>query len=496
MVAQPYSSVRTAENPEPQSPDTGSEFSKSLKWATVGVREVVEKDYRLEASVYSNDSRQARKDLEQCKWDIVHLGDEFIEDAFYLGRFKRIYVKQKDGIPFILPSQITEIHPKASKFISSATNIDIESTRVKKGQVLITRSGTIGVVSYVSKTLESQSISDDVIRIKAKKYSGYIYTYLKSKMGRLLINTNNYGAVISHIEPKHLNHIPIPNPPPILKQAIHNLIEESFELRDESNDLMDEAQALLNEALQLPDIENLQARAKQFDETAGVLNYSVPLSALGNRLDGSYHVPIVHAIERHLQKTAKEVVNVGDRRISRAVILPGRFKRVYVEEGSGIVFFSGKNISELDPSDKKYLSFSQHNKKIKKELTIKEGMILITCSGTIGKTTFVPKHWDGWAMTHDIIRLVPTNNEISGYLYAWLSSPYARELINRFTYGAVVGHIEKEHILRVSVPLLHDENTQQKINDKVLDANKKRAKAYELEQEALAVLNEQVIYAR
>lgn len=69
-------------------------------------------------------------------------------------------------------------------------------------------------------------------------------------------------------------------------------------------------------------------------------------------------------------------------------------------------------------------------------------------------------------------------------------------MIDRFTYGAVVGHIEKEHILRVSVPFLQDGNIQQEINNKVLEANKKRAEAYNLEQEALTVLDEQVIYAR
>ena len=226
MVAQPSPYIRIEEDQKPQ--DSG------LKWTSVIVREVVEKEYRLEASVYGIESRKARENLEQCKWDIVYLGDEF-EKAFYLGRFKRIYVEKKNGMPFILPSQITEIYPKASKFISPTTNVDIESTRVKRGQVLLTRSGTIGVVSYVSKTLENQSISDDVIRIEARPYSGYIYTYLKSKIGRLLIETNNYGAVIKHIEPEHLNHIPIPNPPCILKETIHNLIEESFKLRDQGN---------------------------------------------------------------------------------------------------------------------------------------------------------------------------------------------------------------------------------------------------------------------
>lgn len=486
MVAEPHLYTQPSEEPE----------ALDLKWTTVAVREIAERDYRLEASVYTGEGDRVRKNLEQCKWNMVRLGDMFISEAFYLGRFRRVYVEEKDGVPFILPSQITEIYPKANKYIAPKQVSEFENTRVQRGQVLLTRSGTIGNVSYVSQTLHNQSLSDDVIRIDPQEYSGYIYAYLRSRTGRLMIETNNYGAVVEHIEPEHLNNIPIPNPPTILKQEIQNLVEESFRLRDESNELMDEAQALLQEALRLPAIEELKTEAEQFDKTIGALNYSVPLGKLSNRLDGSYHTPIVRVIEQHLQKIAKEIVRVGDSRISQSVILPGRFKRIYVEEGKGIVFFSGKHISELDPFDKKYLSFSQHSQKIKSELTIKEGMILVTCSGTIGKITFVPEHWDGWAMTHDIIRILPADNKISGYLYAWLSSPYACELINRFTYGAVVGHIEKEHILRVSVPLLVDLKTQDQINEIVLEANRKRTEAYGLEQNALMVLDEKVIYAR
>ena len=469
---------------------------KPLKWTSVNVQEVIDSGYRLKASVYGIEARQVRKDLGQCKWDIVHLGARFIEDAFYLGRFKRTYVEEKVGIPFILPSQITEIYPKATKFISPATNVDIESTRVEKGQVLLTRSGTIGVVSYVSKTLENQSLSDDVIRIKGAEYSGYVYAYLKSRAGRLLILTNNYGAVIEHIEPENLNHIPIPNPPSILKQEIHNLIEESFKLRDESNELMDAAQALLKAALQLPSIEVLQERSEQFDKTAEVLNYSVSSSEVIDRLDGSYYVPVVKAIEQHIAKTAREVLKVGDSRINQSVILPGRFKRIYVEKGKGVPFIGGKQIFELDPNNKKYLSLTQHEDRIKGELTLRENMILITCSGTIGKVTIVPKHWKGWTANQHIIRVVPPNNDIAGYLYAWLSSDYSYPLITRYVHGSVIDEINDWQVSEVVVPLLRDEDTQKEINHKVLEANRKRTEAYNLEQEALKVLDEKVIYAR
>ena len=326
--------------------------------------------------------------------------------------------------------------------------------RVKKGQVLLTCSGTIGNCAYVRNTLDNLIFSHDLIRIEPKEYNGFIYAFLKSRTGRLLITTNNYGAVVKHIEPEHLNNIPIPNPSPILKQEIHNLIEESFKLRDESNELMGEAQVLLKEALQLPDIEELQERADQFDKTAGVLNYSVPSSKLIDRLDGSYYVPIVKVIEQHIERTAREVVEVGDSRVSQSVILPGRFKRVYVEDGSGIPFIGGKQIFELDPNNKKYLSISQHGDRIKNQLTLRENMMLITSRGTIGKVTLVPKHWEGWVASDNIIRVVHANNKIAGYLYAWLSSPYARELIERFTCGGVVDMIEPIHVKSIIVPFL------------------------------------------
>ena len=217
---------------------------------------------------------------------------------------------------------------------------------------------------------------------------------------------------------------------------------------------MDEAQALLKEALQLPDIEELQERADQFDKTAGVLNYSVPSSKLIDRLDGSYYVPIVKVIEQEIAKTAREIVKVGDSRVGQSVILPGRFKRVYVEEGKGITFIGGKQIFELDPSNKKYLSISQHGDRIRNQLTLAENMTLITCSGTIGKVTIVPKHWEGWTANQHIIRVVPANNEIAGYLCAWLSSDYAYPLIIRYTYGAVVDEINDKQVSAVVIPLL------------------------------------------
>ena len=213
------------------------------------------------------------------------------------------------------------------------------------------------------------------------------------------------------------------------------------------------------------------------------------------RADASYHVPIVDAIVDILKKNAAEVTTVGDERISSDIILPGRFKRVYVEEGYGTVLFGGKQMYELDPSNKKYLSKSKHDERIINELEIQENTTLISRSGTIGKVCLVPKHWQNWVASEHIIRVVPANNDVAGYISIFLSSDYGYELIKRFTYGSVVDEIDDNHVRQIQIPILKNQDIQKQINDLALQANEKRYQAYLLEQEALKVLDEEVIYA-
>ena len=213
------------------------------------------------------------------------------------------------------------------------------------------------------------------------------------------------------------------------------------------------------------------------------------------RLDASYHVPVVDAIIAHLKENAAEVTTVGDSRISEAVILPGRFSRVYVEEGYGRVLIGGKQLGELDPSGKKYLSNTKHDKILSK-LEVRENTTLITRSGTIGKIAFVPKHWEHWIPSDHIIRAVPANKDIAGYLYIFLASDYGRTLITRYTYGSVVDEIDDDHVRQIPIPLLRNKDVQQQINALALESNAKRYEAYKLEQEALHIMNEEVIFAK
>ena len=111
-------------------------------------------------------------------------------------------------------------------------------------------------------------------------------------------------------------------------------------------------------------------------------------------------------------------------------------------------------------------------------LIIREGWLLMTCSGTIGRVFYVPKRFDGWAATHDLIRIMPKEDETAGYLYAWLGTPVAQAQILSHTHGGQIDHVTDDQVSGVLVPELSRRKARA-INDTVIKALQEREKAIE-----------------
>lgn len=457
-----------------------------LKYTSVSLVNVLHNNTRLDASAFNLDAKAAKHKITNSPYGFTHLiGDNsVVKEAYNAGRFRRNYVSKKteNAVGFIGSAEMLDVNPKALKYITDDLAQE-KNLYVKKGTVLLSCSGTIGNSTYVNTTLEKYAFSQHIIRLVCNNYSGYIYACLNLPEIRCQILSNVYGGVILEIEPEHLKNVIIPNAPEQQKRQIHELIIESFELRDQSNELIDEAERILYEELKLPPIEQLEP--VYYNKSVSLRNFTTKLSNLNLRADCSYHIPIVSEIIHTIAKNAKCICHLGDNDISRRIILPGRFKRTYVDDQNGIPFFGGKQLLELNPSNIKYLSIDQHSKRINKELFLKENMIAVTCSGTIGKVNIVPKHWEGWALNQHVMRIVPANNDIAGYIYCWLNTDYAYQLIVRNTYGSVVDEINEEQLASVAIPILKDSSKQKEINDKILQANSLRYQAYQKEQEAI-----------
>lgn len=465
----------------------------SVKWCSISLSDVILHGNRLEASVYDIEAKQARQIIKDCKYPLTTIGGQNgLTTSYTCARFKRVWVEKSD-FPIYQPSTIIDVKPEPDGYLSYITKTNINALRVKKGQVLMTCSGTIGRVAYVSDTLDNKIFSHDLLRINCKNPSdsGYVYTYLKSKTGNKLLLTNRYGAVITHIEPEHLALVPIPDAPEKIKHRINLLISQSYELRDQSNKIIDDATKLLINELKLPDI-----REFEVNENNSVNTFTIKLSELNLRADASYHLPALNNIVNHMKKYAREITTIGDERISKKILLAGVFKRTYVDEDYGYPFLGGKEITQLNPVTEKYLSKSIHKIRYEKELKVEENIILVSDRGTIGTVAIVPKHWDGYAVSQNVLKLIPASNEIAGYLYIYLNSDYGKMLVRGQTYGSVVNMIDDRSLSSVQIPLLKCKKTQEKINELALEANKKRYDAYLYEKQALQILDEEIIYAK
>jgi len=91
-------------------------------------------------------------------------------------------------------------------------------------------------------------------------------------------------------------------------------------------------------------------------------------------------------------------------------------------------------------------------------LRLKAGTTLISCSGTIGRMVYVRADMEGMWSSQDVLKVAPDESKIpSGYLYAFLSSKFGVPLVAAGTYGAIIQHLEPEHIANLPVPRFDDD---------------------------------------
>jgi type I restriction enzyme S subunit len=201
----------------------------------------------------------------------------------------------------------------------------------------------------------------------------------------------------------------------------------------------------------------------------------------GTRLDASFHLSEGRIAKKSIDKSPLGTIPLS--KASKRVFLGGRFKRVFVDNPeNGYPYLTASDMTKSEPFSGNYLS-KKHTRNLNL-LKIKKDWILISCSGSIGRTAFTNELFDGQIGTHDLIRVEPDPSVIPpGYLYAYLSSRYGFALLTQGTYGGVIQHIEPHHIAGMPIPIL-PRLEQQHIHELVekaatlrVDANKDLSKA-------------------
>lgn len=197
---------------------------------------------RLDATAYNTEVVRALNLLEELDMELRTLG-EITETIFMPGRFKRTYVEDSYGVPFLQGSHIVQLQPTDVKYLSRAAHKkNLGKLIIHSGWLLITRSGSTGRVAIVPPEWDGWAASEHLFRVVPKDSLdypvGYICAFLISPLGQVQLNANVYGAVVDELTVEHIQSIRIPVPRTQEQQEvllqINELVATSVALRAEA----------------------------------------------------------------------------------------------------------------------------------------------------------------------------------------------------------------------------------------------------------------------
>lgn len=122
--------------------------------------------------------------------------------------------------PYLTANGALELRRFSIKWIdaskaSALQQISMNMLKVKEGDIMITRSGTIGKMTYATKDMaENYLVSDDLVRIRVQddNLRAYLVAYFASKTAHSLMLLDEYGSVQQHLQPRHIQEMIIPVP--------------------------------------------------------------------------------------------------------------------------------------------------------------------------------------------------------------------------------------------------------------------------------------------
>jgi len=207
---------------------------------------------RLDASFYGKNAITAENEIRNSGYDIASISD--LVEIRYLTRFKRTWLdddSSSDGVPYLSASETLSFKPLRNRYISKTNIKNADNYFVKKNWILIECSGTIGVPVFVNKTLEKYFLDNHLLRLIPKEniLPGFLYAYLYSKHGQILLKKGQYGSVVKEIDPRQVGPIPVPLFPKSMQQKIHEKILKANDMREKANELEEEAIKLVEETI-------------------------------------------------------------------------------------------------------------------------------------------------------------------------------------------------------------------------------------------------------
>ena len=191
------------------------------------------------------------------------------------------------------------------------------------------------------------------------------------------------------------------------------------------------------------------------------------------RLDASYYSQDgieARVLLDELSDDGVQLENLGT--FTEDIFKKSRFKRDYVEQGQGgEPYLTPTDMFMFPIKERKYINNPPDGLKAEPD------WILMTRSGTVGRTIVANEYLSNYILSDDLIRAIPKDGR-KGYLYTYLNTWIGQALLTKDEFGAAIKHIDPHQVEEVRIPLLPE--IEDEIEQKMNKANELREEAHEL----------------
>lgn len=215
-------------------------------WSTVD-KSATSTTFRLDAEYYRPDYLEYEK--------ATAGGDSMsnvVQRIIHPVEITRLYVDQ--GIRILLAQNIrpNRLEMAYAVYMPKAVQSVLAKNRLKPGDVVMTRSGASfgDTASFPGESEDVYACADCLVIRPSTVRSGYLSTFLNTRIGRGLLNRGAYGAGQPHIAPTYLRELRIPRVGKI-EADVDECVRSAHQKTNDAAAVYAEAEALLESALGL-----------------------------------------------------------------------------------------------------------------------------------------------------------------------------------------------------------------------------------------------------
>jgi len=194
--------------------------------------------FRPEYDIIDEKMREVSK---RNNWEIRTI-DEISEPLKYGTSEKLTYLN--DGLPFLRITDIQDMdfNPDSLCHISDEDAEKVKYARVSAGDLVVSRSGTLGLTVPIRKELENGIFGSYFIRVRPKVAinQDYLALYLNSFFGRFQVNQICTGALQTNLTIPAIEKIRVVVPSPEFQSEIGKMLTEARKLRNRARKTLEE----------------------------------------------------------------------------------------------------------------------------------------------------------------------------------------------------------------------------------------------------------------